>query len=34
MVFKTDLINHDWQGVYVEDIDDSYDAFLDTDDTV
>lgn len=27
---KTDLLNHDWQDVYVEDINESYKAFLDT----
>lgn len=26
--FKTDLLNHDWQNVYVVDINESYEAFL------
>lgn len=28
--FKVVLVNHDWNEVYVEDTNDSYNAFLDT----
>lgn len=30
MVLRADLMNHDWQEVYVDNINKSYDAFLDT----
>lgn len=30
MALRADLMNHDWQEVYVANIDNSYDAFLDT----
>ena len=30
MTLKADLMNHDWQDVYVDDTNQSYDAFLDT----
>lgn len=28
MALKEELLNHDWQEVYVDDINESYDAFL------
>ena len=30
MALKADRMNHDWQEVYVQDTNQSYDAFLDT----
>ena len=30
MTLKADLMNHDWQDVYVDNTNQSYDAFLDT----
>ena len=30
MALKADLMNHDWQDVYVDNTNQSYDAYLDT----